>query len=138
MDKKSPLPILLSLIAVIFVGHALLIPAAFVMTAVADANAPLTYFGEPSRIGDHRTEMLVTMVVWWAVALAYVMGFWRRKKWLRPALAALFIAPFVLVALVSLFRLDPVLLGFGVLWSYAFWWYLFRKRSVAAYFADAE
>jgi hypothetical protein len=40
--------------------------------------------------------------------------------------------------MVSLIRLNLVFFGIFALLSYSLWWYLFRKRSVVAYFTDAE
>ncbi|HEX6368024.1 MAG TPA: hypothetical protein VF006_03760 [Longimicrobium sp.] len=68
-------------------------------------------------------------------------GLWRERSWTRAGLLIWWIGLSAVVA--ALGRWLPPMVGVvGVLglllYAPAFWWYLFRKRTVAEYYASVE
>ena len=134
MNDLPKRPILLALVALILSGHALILPIILVTFLLADANTPITINGEPALIGEHRLLVALSFVAWWCVAAALAIGIWKRKSWIRSAVTAVFLVPYVLAAVGLLVRGDILMFVIVSIFAYVIWWYLYKKPSVVLFF----
>lgn len=74
----------------------------------------------------------------WLVCMPFAFGFWKKKKWLQPALMIYFSGSFALLALALLARFQfTTSAAFAVL-VFVSWWYFYRKHSVVEYFGTFQ
>ena len=132
--KTRPQPILISLVALVFVGGCLLLPAMFVWTVFMNPDETIIFNGEAGPVSQFRVKMLAGILTTWLVCAPFAFGFWKKRKWLQPALMVYFSGSFALIALAFLIRLGLTISAAFAILAFLSWWYFYRKRSVVEYF----
>ena len=107
-----------------------MIPAFFVHVAFASGDTTFTYNGEIARIGDHRLEVLFSLLLWEIFAFAIAYGFWKRKRWSRHIIPAVHVVALVVSVVID--RVPELL--FVVLYVALVLWYFYGKDSVKEYY----
>ncbi|MDJ0909659.1 MAG: hypothetical protein QNI99_10725 [Woeseiaceae bacterium] len=134
MTSSSRRPVFLTFLAVILFGHAFILPILTIVVLGSNPGTTITVGGEPALLGDHRGEMLLTMLVWWLIAFATAKGIWNRNPWARHGVASVLLVGQVAVALSGLYQRDTATIVGSAAFALLVWWYFYRKDSVRQYF----
>ena len=106
----------------------------FIWTMFMNLDETIIFNGEAGPVSQFRVKMLAGILTTWLVCAPIAFGFWKRKRWLQPALMVYFSGTFVLVALAFSMRLGVIISAAFTILACLSWWYFYRKRSVVEYF----
>ena len=135
VTQKRKRPFVLGVFAFILSGQAIILPMLFLGFLLTPSTSPINYNGVDVPMGEVRSELLGTMLIWFVFAAYIGPGLWKGKPMARHIAFGSYVS--ILSIMIIVLR-DWLVVPWAIVCVLIVGGYLYAKSNVRSFFETFE